>query len=59
VWRIKLCGPSLTRVIPERFRGKYRAHYKALYKCLVYFTLGYFTAETKQRKTIAKEDERQ
>jgi len=24
---------------PERFRDEYRTHYKALYKCLVYFTV--------------------
>ena len=34
-WQIKLCNPSLTRVIPERFRDEYRIHYIALYKCTV------------------------
>ena len=28
--------PSLTRVIPERFRDEYRTHYKLLYKCPLY-----------------------
>ena len=36
--QVKLCDPSLTRAIPERFRDEYRTHYKALYKCPVYFT---------------------
>jgi len=36
-WQVKLCDLSLARAIPERFRDEYRAHYKALYKCPVYF----------------------
>ena len=34
-WQVKLCDPSLTRAIPERFRDEYRTYYKALYKCPV------------------------
>jgi len=33
-----VCDTSLTRTIPERFRDEYLTHYKALYKCLVYFS---------------------
>ena len=37
-WKVKLCDPSLTRAIPERFRDEYRTHYQAQFKCPVYFT---------------------
>jgi len=36
--QVKLCDPSLTHAIPERFRNEHRTHYKALYKCTVYFS---------------------
>jgi len=35
-WRVKLCDPSLTRAIPERFRDEYHTRYKALYNCPAY-----------------------
>jgi len=36
---IKLCDISLTCVMSERFRDEYRTHYRAPYKCSVYFFL--------------------
>jgi len=41
----KLCDLSLTRAIPERFRGGYRTHYKALYKIVLFtYLLTYLLA---------------
>ena len=37
---VKLCYPSLTRAIPERFRDEYRTHGKAPYKLLYYKHIG-------------------
>ena len=30
-WQVKLCDPSITRAIPERFRDEYRTDYKVTY----------------------------
>jgi len=42
-WQVKLCDPSLTRAIPERFRDEYRTHYEALYTNVLftYLSLDY------------------
>jgi len=37
-WQVKLCDPSLTRAIPERFRDVFLMIYKSMFS-LLYFTI--------------------
>ena len=35
---MKLCDPSLTRAVPERFRDEHRTHYTTLYLLYLLFS---------------------
>jgi len=43
MWQVKLCDPSLTRAVPQRFRDEYHTHYKALHEFPDYLLIYYGT----------------